>query len=254
MVDPVAQPLVAPQIVAPQLVVNSRMVHFGWLPADPDAVAALVPAGLTPLPNRQVFMNQYVVDDDAQSSAFGAYSVTYLGVDLARIAGTGSDRGGVHPAAVDVTAGDRSDRGFPDRWWTHYLSSSPHTRVYLAARGVPVEAGRTTVEIDGTDLVATTETTDGVPLIRTVARASRSTEKVDRGQMRYLSRIDGRTIMGSYPYVSELATFFEVESLEFLEPTHPVYPLRPANPLVTLWGCYSPNSSFAYPGGETVLG
>lgn len=253
LVDPVAAPLTAPQIVVPQLVVNSRMVHFGWLPADPDAVAALLPPGLPPLANRQVFMNQYVVDDVMQSSAFGAYSVTYLGVDLAMVPATGTDVAGIHPAAIDVAAGDRSGRGIPDRWWTHYFSSSPHTRSFLAARGVPVEVGRTTLKIDGADLVATTESPDGVPLIRTYARISRDTVAVSRGQMRYLSRQRGRTIVGSYPYVSELAAAFEVESLEFLDPTHPVYALRPTNPLEILWGCYSPRSSFAYPGGEAVL-
>ncbi|MET8123319.1 hypothetical protein [Micromonospora sp. NPDC005189] len=56
------------ELVAPQLVVNNRMLYFGWLPADPDAVAALVPDGLTPAPNHQVFMNQYVVDDAGQTS------------------------------------------------------------------------------------------------------------------------------------------------------------------------------------------
>lgn len=68
-----------PELVAPQLVVNSRMIYFGWVPADPGAVAALVPGGLKPMPNRQVFMNQYVVDQPEQTSGFGAYSLTYIG-------------------------------------------------------------------------------------------------------------------------------------------------------------------------------
>lgn len=252
MIDSGTVQLIAPQVVAPQLVVNSRMVHFGWLPADPDAVAALLPPEIPPLPNRQVFMNQYVVDDVMQSSAFGAYSVTYLGVDLATVPAAGTDLAGIHPAAVDV-AGDGLGRVIPDRWWTHYLSSSPHTRSFLAARGVPVQMGRTTIRIDGAELVATTESADGAALIRTCARVSRDTEAVSRGQMRYLSRLDGRTIIGSYPFVSELATVFEVESVEFLDPAHPVYALRPTNPLEIVWGCYSPRSSFAYPGGEAVL-
>ena len=33
--------------------------------------------------DRQVFINQYVVDDETQTSGFGAYSLTYLGVSLA---------------------------------------------------------------------------------------------------------------------------------------------------------------------------
>lgn len=38
----------------PQLVVNSRMLYFGWVPADPKAAEEFVPTGLKPLPNRQV--------------------------------------------------------------------------------------------------------------------------------------------------------------------------------------------------------
>ncbi|MEV1330469.1 hypothetical protein AB0J20_12940 [Micromonospora costi] len=219
-------------IVAPQLVVNSRMIYFGWLPADPEAVAALVPDGLEPAPNRQVFMNQYVVDDDGQTSGFGAYSLTYIGPDLAGV--------------------DAPDGVTPGRWWTHYLNSSPAVRAYAAARGVPAAAGTTTIDVRGHRLVATTEA-DGVPVIRTTARVGRTGDAVNRGQLRYLTRLDGRLLSGNYPFVAEPVDPFEVESLEFLEPDHPVYALRPAEPLQVVWGFYSPRSSFAYPGGESVL-
>lgn len=94
------------ELAAPQLVVNSRMIYFGWVPADPDAVAALVPQGLEPAPNRQVFMNQYVVDDAVQTSGFGAYSLTYLGPDL-----SGVDA----PDGVTPAAGGRTT-STPARW------------------------------------------------------------------------------------------------------------------------------------------
>nr|WP_236646746.1 hypothetical protein [Micromonospora acroterricola] len=218
--------------VAPQLVLNSRMLYFGWIPADPEAVAALVPQGLTPAPNRQVFMNQYVVDDAAQTSGFGAYSLTYLGPDLSGV--------------------DAPDGVTPGRWWTHYVNSSPVVRAYAAARGVPATVGTTTIEVRGRRLVATTEA-DGVPVIRTTARVGRTGDAVNRGQLRYFTRLDGRLVGGNYPFVAEPVDPFEVESLEFLEPDHPVYALRPAEPLEFVWGFYSPRSSFAYPGGEFVL-
>ncbi|MEV4756554.1 hypothetical protein AB0J86_15775 [Micromonospora sp. NPDC049559] len=220
------------ELVGPQLVVNSRMIYFGWLPADPDAVAALVPDGLAPAPDRQVFMNQYVVDDPAQTSGFGAYSLTYLGPDLAGL--------------------DAPDGVTPGRWWSHYLNSSPAVRDYAVARGVPATPGRTTIEVRGHTLVATTEA-DGVPLIRTTARVGRTGDAVNRGQLRYLTELDGRRISGIYPFVAEPVDPFEIESLEFLVPDHPAYALRPANPLRIVWGFYSPRSSFAYPGGESVL-
>ncbi|GAA2216607.1 acetoacetate decarboxylase family protein [Micromonospora olivasterospora] len=220
------------ELVAPQLVVNSRMIYFGWVPADPDAVAALVPEGLEPAPNRQVFMNQYVVDDAGQTSGFGAYSLTYIGPDLSGV--------------------DAPDGVTPGRWWTHYFNSSPVVREYALARGVPATVGTTTIEVRGHRLVATTEA-DGVPVIRTTARVGRTGDAVNRGQLRYLTRLDGRLLSGNYPFVAEPVDPFEVESLEFLAPDHPVYALRPAAPLQVAWGFYSPRSSFAYPGGESVL-
>ena len=94
---------------APQLIVGARMLYLVWLPADPEAAAALVPDELQAAQGAPVFMNQYVVDDGAQTSnvasetRFGAYSLTYLGVDL---------------------AGLDTEDGTPGRWWTHYFDSS----------------------------------------------------------------------------------------------------------------------------------
>ncbi|MEU4780296.1 hypothetical protein [Micromonospora sp. NPDC023633] len=221
------------ELAAPQLVVNSRMIYFGWVPADPDAVAALVPEGLEPAPNRQVFMNQYVVDDAVQTSGFGAYSLTYLGPDLSGV--------------------DAPDGVTPGRWWTHYFNSSPAVRDYAAARGVPASAGTTTIEVKGHRLVATTEA-DSIPVIRTTARVGRTGDAVNRGQLRYLTQLDGALLSGNYPFVAEPVDPFEIESVEFLAPDHPVYALRPAEPLEIVWGFYSPRASFAYPGGESALG
>ncbi|GLW07967.1 hypothetical protein Misp01_30970 [Microtetraspora sp. NBRC 13810] len=220
------------EIVAPQLVVNSRMIYFGWIPADPEAVAGLVPGGLTPMANRQVFLNQYVVDRPEQTSGFGAYSLTYIGPDL-----------------EDAYAPDGAT---PGRCWTHYFNSSEVVREYAAARGVPATEGRTTIEITDGVLVATTES-GGVPVIRTTARAGETGTAANRGQLHYITEVGGRMISGFYPFVAEPVDPFEVVSVEFLEPEHPVYALRPAEPLQIMWGFYSPRSSFAYPGGESVL-
>ncbi|MFC4016829.1 hypothetical protein ACFOW4_02560 [Micromonospora sp. GCM10011542] len=216
---------------APQLVVNSRALYFSWLPADPDAVAAMVPAGLRPRPDRQVFLNQYVVDDETQTSGFGAYSLTYLGVSL-----TGADApGGLSPGG----------------WWTHYVSSSRQVREYATARGAPAVAGRTRIEVRGGTLVAETEA-DGAPLIRARCRVGETGHVISSGHHRYFTRRDGQLLSSVYPYVAEPVTPFEIESVEFLEPGHPMYALRPANPLVIGFGFYSPRASFAYPGGLSV--
>lgn len=217
---------------APQMVVGSRMLYFTWVPADPAAVAALLPPSLTPVENRQVFMNQYVVDSEQQTSGFPAYSLTYLG--------------------ADVAGHDTPDGAVPGRWWTHYFNSSPEIREYAKARGVPATPGETTVEVDGERLVVTAFA-DGVEVIRSTARVGTPQGAIGRGQLRYITDVDGTLTTGLYPFVAELVDPFEVLSLEFLAPDHSVYALRPADPLEVTWGFYSPRSAFCYPGGEGPL-
>jgi len=216
---------------APQLVINSRMLYSSWIPADPQAAAALLPPGLQPASNRAIFMNQYVVDSEDQTSSFGAYSLTYLGVDLA---------GRTAPDGVT-----------PARFFTFYFNSSEGVRGYARERGVPASPGATVLELEGDQLVATTSV-DGVPIIRTVARVGAKIGAVARGHLLYVTRVGERLVAGNYPYVGELASPFELLSLEFLAKDHPVYALRPESPLrrVEGWCWYAPRDSFVYPGGE----
>ena len=220
-----------PSLAAPQLVINSRMLYSSWIPADPQAAAALLPKGLQPAANRAIYMNQYVVDSEDQTSSFGAYSLTYLGLDLA---------GRTAPDGVT-----------PSRFFTHYFNSSERVRAYVRERGVPASAGTTTLELNGGELVATTRV-DGTPIIRTVARVGAKIASVARGHLTYVTQVNGKLVAGNYPYVGELASPFELVSLEFLAKDHPVYALRPSSPLqkVEGWCWYAPRDSFVYPGGE----
>jgi len=217
-------------LVPPQMVINSRMLYFGWIPEDPEAVAALTHSGLQSIENRQLFMNQYVVDSDDQTSGFGSYSLTYAGPDLNRTAPDGET---------------------PSRWWTHYFNSNADMRGYVSQRGVPATPGRTTLELSGDTLVATTYSED-TPVIRTTAKVG-APAVVARGQLSYITEIGGRLVDGIYPYVATVVDPWEVTSLEFLEPSHSVYALRPKQPLEVTWGFYSPNASFCYPGGENPV-
>ena len=219
-------------LLAPQLIKDSRMLYFGWVPADPAAARALVPEGLTPVANTAIYINQYVVDRPEQTSGFGAYSLTYLGVDLAGL--------------------DLAD-GTPGRWWTHYFNSSAGMREYAAERGLPAEPGETVLELDGDVLTATTSV-GGAPLIRTRARVgATSPDLVARGQLLYITKVDGVLTRGQYPYVLDPVDAFEILSLEFLQPGHPVNALAPASPLEITQGFYSPRVTFCYPGGEGPL-
>jgi hypothetical protein len=224
---------------APQLITGARMLYAVWLPADPAAAAALVPANLNAREGAPVFINQYLVDDAAQTSSaghaqgFGAYSLTYLGVDL---------------------AGLDTEDGTPGRWWTHYFNSSQPMIDYALARGVPATSGRTTLELVSGSLVAMTWGEDGQELIRTTARVEIGTPYRANGQLRYVTQVAGALVSGRYPFAFDGAETFAVESVEFLDPSHPVYALRAADPLTVTFGFYSPSISFCYPGGEGPLG
>ena len=220
-------------LLPPQLVVNSRMLYFGWIPADSAAVDALTDSRLTRNESGAIFMNQYVVDSPDQTSGFGDYSLTYIGPDL---------------AGLDVP----DDSGTPGRWWTHYFNSNADMRAYASERGVPASTGRTTLEIDGGTLVATTYS-DDTPVIRTTAKVGSDIVAVGRGQLHYVTDVDGSLVLGRYPFVADIAGGWEVTSLEFLDPSSSVYALRPADPLQITWGFYSPAASFAYPGGESII-
>jgi hypothetical protein len=221
-------------LAAPQLVINSRMLYSSWIPADPKAAAALLPKGLSPAANRALFMNQYVVDSADQTSGFGAYSLTYMGLDLDG-----------HFAPDGVT---------PGRFFTHYFNSSQVVRDYVSARGVPASAGSTTLELEDGRLVATTRV-DGIPIIRTVARVGQQVASVARGQLLYVTQVQNKLMAGNYPYVGDIAAGFELQHLEFLAKDHPTWALRPASPLVKVegWCWYAPRDSFVYPGGEYEL-
>jgi hypothetical protein len=218
-------------LAAPQLVINSRMIYSSWIPADPEAAARLLPDRLTPAANKAIYMNQYVVDSEEQTSGFGAYSLTYLGLDL-----------GGRTAPDGVT---------PARFFTNYFNSSQVMRDYAAERGVPASPGKTTVEVNGHELEATTFV-EGVPIIRTRARVGHKVGVVARGHLTYVTKLGDKLLAGNYAYIGELMDPFELQSVEFLAKDHPVWAIRPATPFqpVVASSWFAPRDSFVYPGGE----
>ncbi|HXU32211.1 MAG TPA: hypothetical protein VN851_16705 [Thermoanaerobaculia bacterium] len=218
-------------LAAPQLVIDSRMVYSSWIPADPKAAAKLLPKGLSPAANQAIYMNQYVVDSEEQTSGFGAYSLTYLGLDLA-----------------NVTAPDGVT---PGRFFTHYFNSSAVMREYVLERGVPASPGETTLEVHGKKLEATTYV-DGVPIIRTRAKVSKKIGVVARGHLTYVTKLKRKLIAGNYAYIGDLVDPYELLSVEFLAPDHPLWAIRPAQPFQAVTGScwFAPRDSFVYPGGE----
>jgi hypothetical protein len=223
------------KLAAPQMVSNSRMIYTSWIPADPQAAARLLPPALKPASNGAIYMNQYVVDSAEQTTGFGAYSLTYLGLDVDG-----------HSAPDGVT---------PGRFFTHYFNSSEIVREYASERGVPASPGRTTLQVENGVVTATTYV-DERPVIRTTATVGDQADIVLAGHLRYITQVKDRLVSGNYPYIGELVSQFTVQSIEFLDPTHPVYALRPATPLQIVAGSsfYAPRDSFVYPGGEYDMG
>ncbi|MBM3483166.1 MAG: hypothetical protein FJX66_07665 [Alphaproteobacteria bacterium] len=217
----------AGKILPPQLITNARMLILCYEPADPRAVAALLPPPLRPARNKAIFLNQYVVDKPEQTSGFGSYSLTYIGPEL---------------------AGYNADKMTQGRFWTHYLNSNPLMRNYVKERGVPAKPGETTLELKRGRLVATTYV-NNKPIIRSTVAVG-ATMTIARGQLRYINKVGRSFYDGRYPYVMPMAERLEVISLEFLDPNHSIYALRPANPVkLTAPGLYTPAGTFCYPGG-----
>ena len=227
-----------PKLFPPQVMKGARAVYMVWSAADPAAAAATVPAQLRPAKDGLVFLNQYVVERAEQTSSaghpagFGGYSLTYLGVDL---------------EGFDTE--DQAEAGIsPGRWWVHYINSSENMRAYMERQGAPVMAGETFVEQEG-DIVTATSAVEGKPIVRTRSRVSETCNRLIAGQFRIISLVDGKLMSGRYPAIAECADQTEALSVEFLDPGHPVYALRPRQPLEIGFCYFSPDITFAYPGG-----
>ena len=219
-------------LLSPQLVIDSRMLYFGWVPADPDAVRRLLQRELRAQPNRQVFMNQYEVDREEQTSHFGPYTLTYLGPDV---------RG------LDVS------EVVPARWWTHYWTSSLAMSEYAAKTGAPARpGGRTVLELKDGVLVATTFDQERA-IIRTTATVGPQGDDYVRSHLRYITKVGTTFYSGRYPAIGRCARDLKITKLEFLDSSHDVYALRPRNPLEVVWGFYFTKAAFCYPGGFEPL-
>ena len=227
-----------PRLYPPQIMKGAHAIYMVWRAADPKAAVATVPRQLRPAQNGIVFLNQYVVERADQTSSadhpagFGPYSLTYVGVDL-----------------VGFDTKDQGEAGIsPGRWWAHYINSSANMRAYMRRVGAPVLPGETRLERTGDVLTATT-LIKGRPVIRTRTRVGSTYNRIISGQFRIISKVGRRFMSGRYPAIAQCADSSTVLSVEFLDPRHPVYALRPKESLEIEFCYYSPDITFAYPGG-----
>jgi len=193
---------------APQLLKDVQMLIVGYK-ADRHVIASLLPPGLEPHESGLIQMNMYVCPDAAQTSGFGAFSLTYLTAEIA----------GHDSYAADGTL------PIPGRFWLGYWNSSDRVRNYAReAVGIPALAGTCNWEREGSRLVSTL-TVDGKPVIQ--ARAITKEQPVSKlgGHLNYYAHRQfpapegGRAVVSELievpiPFVAELHTA-EVEAIDF---------------------------------------
>jgi acetoacetate decarboxylase len=210
---------------APQLLKGVQMLIVGYR-SDRDTIASLLPPGLEPHESSLIQMNMYVCPDAAQTSGFGAFSLTYLTAEIA----------GHDSYAADGTM------AIPGRYWLGYWNSSNRVRSYARESvGIPALDGTCTWGREGSQLVSTLQV-GGRPMIRARARTGEDVVGTLGGHLNYYAHRQFPTLEGGraviselvevpIPFVAELQTA-EVEAIEFSFPEGSVQSrLAPVAPL-----------------------
>jgi acetoacetate decarboxylase len=209
---------------SPQLIRNARMLIIGYQ-AEPDALTAALPPGLTPHPNNLVQMNMYEVEA-SQTSGFGAFSLTYLTVEVE----------GHDSLAAEGTM------PIPGRFFAYYWNSSARVLAYAReVAGIPAMPGVRRAETSDGVLVSTLAV-DGQDVITARASVTDTSAGTLGGHLNYYAhrqfpRPEGGTAVLSellelpLPFVVDLyeAT---VDDISFTFPEgHPAARLAPVAPL-----------------------
>ena len=147
--------------------------------ADPEALKAILPEGLETTGN--VVINMYTVPEATQTSGFGAYTLTYLTVEL---------KG--HDSYIM-----NSDATIPGRYFAYYFNSSPFMREYTKLIGIPAEEGMTTTTVKDGKLTAVL-TVGGQKFIEATADVGSELGNFGGGHLNYFGLLetekDGKTV------------------------------------------------------------
>ena len=220
---------------APQLVTDAWMLIIGF-EADPAAIKELLPPGLEPNPSNMVVMNMYTVPDASQTSGFGAYTLTYVTVQL-------KDQDSYIMG---------SSTGEPGRYFAYYWNSSELMRAYTREAGIPAEPG-TTQHVKENGKLVSTLTVDGVPFIEATVQVSDELQPAAGGHLNYFGlkktpKPDGsgeltQIIKFPIPFVVRTVKT-ENATVTFKMPKdHPAYRFKPTK---VKWASYM-KGSFVYP-------
>jgi hypothetical protein len=224
---------------APQLVTDAWMFIAAYK-ADPEALKALLPPGVEPHPDGHVVVNMYTVPDPNQTSGFGAYTLTYLTVEL-------KDQD-------SYVMGQPT--GFPGRYFVYYFNSSPVMREFTKKAGIPAQEGATTTTVEDGKLKAVL-TVDGKPFIEATADVGDTLGGFGGGHLNYFGLIktekDGKKInqVVKYPIPYNGGSVETTNAkINFTVPEdHPLYKIKPmADPTWAVWM----NGSFVYPQYQVI--
>lgn len=232
----------AEDLPAPQLVTDAWMFMAAYK-ADPETLKAMLPEGLEPNPEGQVVINMYTVPEATQTSGFGAYTLTYLTVELA-----GQDS---YVMNSDIT--------YPGRYFVQYFNSSPEMRGFTEKIGIPVDEDTnvmTTTEVKDGKLTATL-TIDGDAVIVSTADVGSELGNFGGGHLNYFGLIeteeDGKTknqvVKYPIPWSGGVVETTNAK-IEITAPEgHTLSKLKPtADPTWAIWT----KGSFVYPQYQVV--
>lgn len=225
----------AADLPAPQLVTGAWMFIAAYK-ADPETLKALLPPGLEPNPAGHIVINMYTVPDATQTSGFGAYTLTYLTVEL-------KDQDSYIMG---------SDSTIPGRYFVHYFNSSPAMREYVKKIGIPAEEGMTTTTVKDGKLTAVL-TVGGQPLIETTADVGSELGNFGGGHLNYFGLMetekDGKTVKQVVKYpIPWVGGTVEMKNPKITFNVPEDHPLSKIKPLAEApdWAIWT-KGSFVYP-------
>ena len=224
---------------APQLVTNARMFIAGFK-IDPKVAKALLPEGLEPHPNSMAVISMYTVPHDKHTSGLGAYTLTYITIEVAN-----------HEAYTMV-----EPTGLPGRYYVHYFNSSPILREFTSRIGIPAEPGTTTVTVDDEGNLKAVLEVNGKPFITSTAKVGSESGEVIGGHHNYLGLITGKegdktrqfVVKYPVPYTGAKVTA-ENPTIKISAP--PGHPLNKLTPKLIDWAVWF-EGSFVYPNPVVV--
>lgn len=227
----------------PQLVTGAWMFIAAYK-ADPETLKAMLPAGLEPNPEGHIVINMYTVPEATQTSGFGAYTLTYLTVEL-------KDQDSYIMG---------SDATIPGRYFVQYFNSSPVMREFTKKIGIPVNENTnvlTTTDVKDGKLTATL-TVDGKPFIVSTADVGNDLGNFGGGHLNYFGLIktekDGKTVnqVVKYPipWIGGTVDMKNPKIAFNVPEDHPLNKIKPLNPEPD-WAMWI-KGSFVYPQYQVV--